>query len=144
MTVVDLLSRSEMLKDLGPEALQSIAEIVVEKQVEEGDSIYDLGDDALDLFLLTEGRIRFTLGVNNRPGSKGSIIEAISVFGWAALLEDQPRRVATAVCLEDSKVLVIPGAEMLRVFKADPESGYSVMRRLVTMITRDYLSDISA
>jgi len=143
MSVASSLSNAEMFKDLSPGSIEAIVKIVNERELEEGDTVYALGDDATDLFVLTAGRVRFMLGVHNRPDSGASIMKPGAVFGWAALLGDQPRRVATSVCLEDSKVLVISGAELQNVFEADLETGYRVMRRLATMITRDYLSDMS-
>ena len=143
MTATDLLARAELFQDLSPDALSVVAGLAVNKKLEEGDAVYELGDDADDLFLLCQGRVRFSLGVANRPDAAGSIITPTAIFGWAALLEEQPRRVATAVCLEDSELYVIPGAALLQLFERDRASGYQVMRRLATMITRDFMSVLS-
>ena len=35
------------------------------------------------------------------------------VFGWAALLDNQPRRIARARCLEHSRLLRIDGRQTL-------------------------------
>lgn len=143
MTVLDLLAKAELFQDLPQEVLAAVAELAEARSLEEGDAVYALGDDADDLFLLCSGRVRFTLGVGNRPDSAGSIMTPTSVLGWAALLDEQPRRVATAVCLEDSELYVISGRALLQVFERDQASGYQVMRRLATMITRDFMSDLS-
>lgn len=143
MTAAERLAKTELFQDLSPEALETIAGLAQTASLEEGDAVYGLGDDADDLFLLIQGRVRFSLGVANRPDASGSIITPMTVFGWAALLEEQPRRVATAVCLEDSDLLVIPGPALLRLFEHDRASGYQVMRRLATMIARDFMSVLS-
>lgn len=143
MTATELLARAELFQDLSPDALNVVAGLAVNKKLEEGDAVYALGDDADDLFLLCHGRVRFSLGVANRAEAAGSIITPIAIFGWAALLEEQPRRVATAVCLEDSELYVIPGGALLHLFERDQASGYQVMRRLATMITRDFMSVLS-
>jgi toluene monooxygenase system ferredoxin subunit len=62
------------------------------------------------------------------------------VFGWAALLDSQPRRIARATCLERSHVLHINGKQALRVLEGDPASGYVVMRRLSSLIARYLVS----
>ncbi len=62
------------------------------------------------------------------------------VFGWAALVEDQPRRIATAVCLEPSSVLAIRGDKLLDVFEKDPRAGFLVMRRIAAMIARNFMN----
>jgi CRP-like cAMP-binding protein len=143
MTATDLLAKAELFQDLSQDALGFVAGLAVNRKFEEGDAVYALGDDADNLFLLCQGRVRFSLGVANRPGGAGSIIMPTAVFGWAALLDEQPRRVATAVCLEDSELYVIPGAALLQFFERDQTSGYQVMRRLATMIARDFMSVLS-
>ena len=143
MSATDRLAKAELFQDLSQEALALIAGLAQVARLEEGDTVYDLGDDANDLYLLHEGRVRFSLGVANRPGAAGSIIMPGTIFGWAALLEEQPRRVATAVCLEDSELYVIPGQALLAMFERDQTAGYQVMRRLATMISRDFMSVLS-
>jgi len=137
------LKSTDLFHDLPDRTLRTIAGFSSSKFIEEGDHVYQLGDDANDLYLLKSGRIRFSLGVGNRPGASGSLILPGQVFGWAALLQEQPRRVATATCLEDSELYVIPGAKLLALFEKEKAAGYVVMRRLATMITRDFSAALS-
>jgi toluene monooxygenase system ferredoxin subunit len=65
------------------------------------------------------------------------------VFGWAALLESQPVRIAKATCIERSTLLRINGKRVLNVLEADPASGYLVMKRLSSLIAR-YLASSGA
>ena len=58
------------------------------------------------------------------------------VFGWAALLDNQPTRIATAKVLEKSALLRINGKAALKILETDPASGYVVMRRLSALIAR--------
>ncbi len=58
---------------------------------------------------------------------------------WAALLGDQPRRIATVIALEDCRLLEIDGEALLRLLKHDPRAGYLVMQRLARMITQSFL-----
>jgi toluene monooxygenase system ferredoxin subunit len=62
------------------------------------------------------------------------------VFGWAALLEGHPKRIAQAACLEPSVLLRIEGSRALEVLEADPLSGFHVMRQLSHLITRQLTS----
>ncbi|HEX9701602.1 MAG TPA: cyclic nucleotide-binding domain-containing protein [Rhodospirillales bacterium] len=143
--MIDLgaLKSTDLFHDLPDRTLKTIAGFSSAKSIEEGDHIYQLGDDASDLYLLMSGRVRFSLGVGNRPGASGSLILPGQVFGWAALLQERPRRVATATCLEDSELYVIPGAKLLDLFDREKAAGYVVMRRLATMITRDFSAAMS-
>ncbi len=142
--LTERLHRADFLRDVSPASLAKIARIAERESFAEGDAIYQLGDPAEDLFIVESGRIRFALGVGNRGGTSGSVISQGQVVGWAAVLEDQPRRLATAVCLEDSQVIRINGAKLLAVFDHDTTSGYAVMRRLATMIAHDLTEVLTA
>jgi CRP-like cAMP-binding protein len=140
MAIISTIQKTKFFAGLSQQTLQAIAELGHFVSFEEGDKIYEFGDDALDAFLVESGRVRFSLGVGNRPESSGSIMSKGMLFGWAALLEEQPRRVATATCLEASSLFVFPGNQLLALFNNDTSSGYLVMRRLATLITRDFMS----
>ena len=143
MSLADKLRATELFGGLPAATLEAIAGFSTARDYDEGDNIYAFGDDAEDLYLVDQGRVRFSMGVGNRPQDSGSIMTSGSVFGWAAVLDEQPRRVATAACLEDSRVIVIPAGPLLDLFQKDSTTGYLVMRRLATMIARDFLSVLS-
>ena len=141
---IDLLRQSAILSDLSADTLDRIAAITERRTYDEGDAVYQIGDDALEVFIVATGRVRFTLGVGNRAGSSDSLMTTGHVFGWAALIEDQPRRLATAECLEPSELLAVEGSALLDVFEADTAAGYSVMRRLAAMIARNFMEVLAS
>ncbi len=144
MVTVDALRNTELFQDLSDETLRAITDLATVASYEDGDSVYELGDDADDLYLVDSGRVRFSLGVGNRPDASGSVMTAGIIFGWAALLEAQPRRLATATCLEPSRLLAINGRALLQIFDRDTAAGYSVMRRLAAMIARNFMEVLSS
>ena len=143
MIAAEKLKKTDLFQDLSDHALEAIAGFAVQATIEEGDNIYQLGDDANDLYFLESGRVRFSIGVGNRPDGSGSLILPGKIFGWAALLQGLPRRVATASCLEDSTLYVIPREKLLELFEQDHAAGYQVMRRLATTIAGDFVSVLS-
>ncbi len=143
MSVAAELAKTELFQDLSPTALDAIAALAEERTYEDSEKLYELGDVAEDLYFIHEGSVRFSLGVANRPDAGGAIVNPPQIIGWAALLQSEPRRVATAVCLEDTVVYVISGQKLLRLFEDDSAAGYLVMRRMATMVTRDFLSVMS-
>jgi toluene monooxygenase system ferredoxin subunit len=108
-----------------------------------GAVVYRVGDPADDFFVLDSGRVEFQIGRDERTSPAGFMLRKGEVFGWAALLENHPRRIANARALEESALLRIGGAEALRVLEADPQSGFLVMRRLSALIAR-YLAEPGA
>ncbi len=139
-TTLGVLYRVALFADIGPATLQDIAGIARRLSFDEGDTVYELGESADDIYLLETGRVRFTLGVGNRPASCGSIMVSYMVFGWAALVDDQPRRIATALCLEPSSMLAINGEKLLQVFGRDTQAGFLVMRRIAAMVAHNFTS----
>lgn len=103
-----------------------------------GAVLYDAGDKADDIYIVVSGKIEHALepGVNARRPVQ--ILGAGDVFGWAALLNTYPARLAKAVCIEPAEVIRINGDELLRLLESDPDAGDVVMSRFATMITRDY------
>src|SRR5438552_2062003 len=75
--------------------------------VDEGETLYSVGDPARSAYIVMSGRLRFTIGGDGRPEASGSIIPPGDILGWAALLVDQPRRIATVVTLEPCRLLAI-------------------------------------
>lgn len=99
-------------------------------------TLYDVGDPADDVWVLESGRVEFVIGRGDRTSPAGFMLRKGEVFGWAALLEDHPRRIAKATCAEPSTLLRLKGEDVLRVLQDAPASGYVVMRQLSGLITR--------
>ncbi len=138
-SILETLKQVSQFANLPDSTLDVIAGITVRRDFEESDSVYSLGDDARDIFVVSSGRVRFSLGVGNRAGASGSIMTEGQLFGWAALIDDHPRRVATASCLEDSSLLVIDGTKLLEIFDRDTGAGYLFMRGLAGMIANNFM-----
>ena len=83
--------------------------------------LYRPGDPAEDFFVLDSGRVEFLIGRGERAAPGGFMLKKGEVFGWAALLEGYPQRIASARCLEDSSLLRINGKAALR--RAGKRSG---------------------
>ena len=101
-----------------------------------GSVIYKLGDPADDFFVLESGRVEFQIGRDERVNPAGFILRKGEVFGWAALLENHPQRIASAKALEASALLRVNGKEALKLLESDPAAGFLVMRRLSGLIAR--------
>lgn len=137
--VLETLKQASQFAGLSDSTLDAIAGITVRRNYEEGDSVYSLGDDAREIFVVASGRVRFSLGAGNRAGASGSIMTEGQLFGWAALVDDHPRRVATASCLENSALLVIDGGKLLEIFGRDSGAGFLFMRGLAGMIANNFM-----
>jgi len=130
------LRQTELFVGIAPDTLEAIERLARAERLAEGAVLYRSGDPADDLCVLESGRVQFVVGHDDRTSPAGFSLRRGEVFGWAALIEDQPYRIARATCVEPSEVLFINGRELLKVLEADPAAGYLVMRRLAALIMR--------
>ena len=100
--------------------------------------IYSVGDDADDIFIIVSGQIEHTLEAGAQARRPVKLLGPGDVFGWAALLEKFPQRLAKAVCRESTELIRINGDKLLRTLETDADAGDVVMSRFATMITRDF------
>ena len=137
------LDVGELFNGLAAPTLENLSSLAKRESHPAGAVLYRPGDPAEDFFVLDSGRIEFLIGRGDRAAPGGFMLVKGEVFGWAALLEGTPTRIASARCLEDSAVLRINGKSALRVLEADPAAGFTVMRRLAALIAR-YLASSGA
>lgn len=130
------LHAAELFKGVSEATLARIAELGKSEAFDGGSMLYGVGDPAQDFYILESGRVEFLIGRDQRTSPAGFVLRQGEVFGWAALLDGQPARIARATCLEKSTVLRMNGKAVLKVLEADPGAGYLVMRRLAELIAR--------
>jgi toluene monooxygenase system ferredoxin subunit len=137
------LDVGELFQGLDPAILEKLAALARRESHEPGALLYRPGDPTDDLYVLDSGRVEFLIGRGERTAPGGFMLKKGEVFGWAALLDGYPARIASARCLEASTLLRINGKAALGVLEGDPQAGFVVMRRLAALIAR-YLASSGA
>ena len=132
----DALNVGELFNGIAAGTMEALTALAKREALEAGSVIYRPGDPAQDLFVLDSGRVEFQIGRNERVNPAGFMLKKGEVFGWAALLENQPQRIASARALESSTLLRLNGKQVLKLLESDPASGFLVMRRLSGLIAR--------
>ena len=135
------LKQADLFAGVADRTLSRLAKISEFHHYKNGETIYKFGDDATDAYVLVSGRVNFTLQLGDKTQTSGSIMTSRQVFGWAALIEHQPERIATAVCIQPSSVLAINGDKIMSIFEEDTAGGFKVMKRLSSMIARNFLDN---
>ncbi len=130
------LNVGELFSGIAEPTLAALTALAKPEEFAEGSTLYKPGDPAEDFFVLDAGRVEFQIGRDARTSPAGFMLRKGEVFGWAALLDDHPTRIATARVLEKSTLLRINGKAALKVLESDAASGYLVMRRLSALIAR--------
>jgi toluene monooxygenase system ferredoxin subunit len=129
------LDVGELFTGLASATLEKLVSLAKKESHPAGATLYRPGDAADDFYVLDSGRVEFQIGRD----PAGFMLKKGEVFGWAALLESHPQRIASARVLESATVLRINGRQALGVLESDPASGYVVMRRLAGLIARFFV-----
>lgn len=132
----DALNVGELFSGISAPTLAALTALAQREELTAGSTLYQPNDPADDFFVLDSGRVEFQIGRDDRTSPAGFMVRKGEVFGWAALLEDPSRRIATAKVLEPSTVLRINGRNAQSLLQADAASGFLVMRRLSGLIAR--------
>jgi len=130
------LDVGELFNGLPSSTLGKLAALAKREDHPAGATLYRPGDPAEDFYVLDSGRVEFLVGRGERAAPGGFMLNKGEVFGWAALLEGYPNRIASARFLEASSVLRINGKAALGILEVDPGAGFIVMRRLAALIAR--------
>ena len=135
---LDIFKRTMPFQVVSDDMLRKIAARSWKADYDAGAVLYDVGDKADDIFIVVSGRVEHALEPGVRAHRPVLTLGPGDVFGWAALLEKYPNRLARAVCTEPVEIIRINGDELLRALESEPDTGDVVMSRFATMITRDY------
>jgi toluene monooxygenase system ferredoxin subunit len=141
--VASALELASVFEGISEDAHAELSALMREQSYPAGAVIYDFGAPVEDLYILEKGRVEFLLGRDDRTSPGGFLISKGELFGWAALIADQPRRIAKATCEEESRVIALNGNEVRAILARHPTDGHRVMSNLVRLITR-YLASFGA
>jgi CRP-like cAMP-binding protein len=94
--------------------------------VQAGEAIVRDGEPGTAMYILVRGKARVLRIVNGRPRVFDDLPEP-SFFGEIALLADVPR-LATVEAVEESELLVLPRAALVRLANEHPDLGEAVLR----------------
>ena len=135
-----VLAGARFFSGLTKTQLERIAALGRMRAFPQDTRIYVVGDAVDDFYVLADGMVRFTLGLGKRETSAGDIIRRGEVFGWAPLVEGQPRRIATAYCLTPCEVVAIDGGALMALMEGDSSLGYALMKKLAVLLTSELVA----
>ncbi|MEO7337168.1 MAG: ABC transporter permease subunit [Caldimonas sp.] len=137
------LHRTLPFQTVSEEMLEAIARLARWRSYARGDVIYELGDAADDIHVVSSGSVSHTLTAEDGGPPIDKTMRSGDVFGWAAVLEGPRRRLARTVCLERTETIRINGDELMQIVESEPVSGDVVMSRFATLITREFAAPAS-
>ena len=100
----------------------------------EGEILYHEGEEAKNLRIVEKGQVSIRIEEGLTKPLTVCIVSDGGAFGWSALVKPH-RFTAGAKCLEKTSIIVISGAELLRMCRADTRLGEIVMENLAYLIS---------
>lgn len=134
MSKEHLLSTIRLFATLTNEQLDALEAVGEYRSYEEGQTIFQEGDDGTHLYGVIEGRVQLSVGLRAQTEQVPvHVATPGSVFGEFVLFEKLPRS-ATAKAYRGTRVFVITAEEADAVFSTDPAAGHVVMRNLCAIL----------
>jgi len=98
-----------------------------------GDFLFHQDDPARDFYILTEGRVRISLGPRGLLAHVAS--DPGDMIGWSSLVGNATYT-ASAECLGSVKVSRIEKSQLDKILLEDPVSGMNFFKHLAALIGR--------
>jgi CRP/FNR family transcriptional regulator len=134
MNKKDLLKQTVYFNELDETALNELSQLCKGEAFKAGAVIVRENESAKKFYIIEEGMV--TLKMEEGGSTLSTIIKKGDLFGWASLVEPY-RYTATALALEDSKVLSIESDPFKNKFlQKDLKFAFKFMNRLVQLLSR--------
>jgi len=138
MPLIDTLKQADLFGEWDTTHLAKIADLWHPITFELGAVIFREGDKALDLYLLTSGKVILEMDVLPAPGGPRiptavEIVRKDQVFGWSALVQPYIYTLS-ARCITDCAALAVRGDAFRKTMDNNPMLGYKVMKQLAGLI----------
>lgn len=121
-----ILKQADLLKNIGPRHLLSLAAAAREIAIAKGETIYREDDTADSLYMVVEGRVRLSAGerINSEVGPG-------EAFGTWALVDDSTRG-QQAQCIEDGLVLALDRED----FYDQAATDVTLLREIIRVLAK--------
>ena len=138
MVPISLLKKLKTFDGLAHGELAKIAELCREESYEVGAVIYEEGDKAKDLYIVSQGRVALEMGVPSWSNTQPTrvtvdVLTVGEVFGRSAIVEPHIRTLSPK-CVENASVIAIDGSELRHLMETAPHIGYKLTGRLASAI----------
>jgi CRP/FNR family transcriptional regulator, cyclic AMP receptor protein len=116
-SVVATLAETQLLRDVDPRTLELVASIAEERVIPPGQHVFFVGDLATEFYVVAEGAVRVYMPARGDELDI-AIVHPGDLFGEGALLDGGPR-LASALALEPTVLLVVPRAAWFKLLDAE-------------------------
>lgn len=130
-SLIPFLTQCALFRDLDEEQVAQVAGICRQRPVPRGSIVFYEGDPGTSCYLIVEGKIKIVVNADDGREHILGVLASPDLFGEMSLLDGEARS-ATAIAVEESKVLVIQREEFEALLKRSPE----ISLKLLTVLSR--------
>lgn len=130
---VKFLKRIPFFEGLKKRQLEQVAQVIYEREYQEGEFIFELGQPGAALFIVQTGEVSIEMPNTHGPATQLATVSKHAFFGELALLDEAPRS-ASARALVPTKILALFRKDLARLTETDPEITSKIYRSLATII----------
>ena len=136
MITPEMLAEFDLFKNVSKDTLKAVADISETVKVGKDEYVFREGEKADKLHLLVSGSIALRVNLTSRPDSVtvSFINRPHQTLGWSGVVAPN-HYTASALCEEDSELIVIPSDKFMQILDRHPEAGYRVMLRITSIIS---------
>jgi NitT/TauT family transport system permease protein len=129
---IALLRETTPFGDASGAFLARIAAIARPARYGAGKRIYAAGDAADDIVIVASGRVEHAMQDEIKRLGRGGVV------GWAGLLQEQIKHLATVTATEPTEVLRLNTEALVGLLESEPLEGGRAMERFAGMIQREF------
>ncbi|MEP6657120.1 MAG: cyclic nucleotide-binding domain-containing protein [Betaproteobacteria bacterium] len=142
--IIEVLKSSTPFNTLPEPLLATIAAFGRRVHYRAGETIYESGSAAEDIFLILRGEVNHSFDPEVAVARElTKTVGPGAVFGWAALLKEpvnpEPRqRLAKTLSLSDSDILIIDAQQLIAALASIPGAKENFMNRIASIVRHLY------
>lgn len=121
------LKNTSIFKEVATDDLRLVAHVLEEEKRYRGDVVFEKNDHGENLYVVIEGKVGITLDI--RKSDYVATMSKGDCFGEMNLIDGLPRS-ATAVVLEDVRMLKLGKQKMQGLILSYPELGLGMLKAL--------------
>lgn len=130
------LLKNSILGDLPEEEIDELARIVAIKTFRPGAVIFETGDPPDGLYIVSSGRVRTFVRLENHQERELSVWGPGDYFGEVALMGGSPRT-AGAQCLEQSTLILLDKEHFERLTNDHPDFSRRFVREVLKLLAEE-------
>jgi CRP/FNR family transcriptional regulator len=130
----NFLKNIVIFADLTDDELNDLIGLFIEINLKNGETLFKEGDEGKALYVISNGEIQVSKNIKGIQDKVLAVLGPGSIVGEMALLETQ-KRSATAIALQNSKVLEITRSDFNSLIEINPTAGFKIMLSIARLLS---------